>query len=102
MSTTTQNLNLVKPDYGEAADIDVINDNMDTIDSAVGSLRESISKVLVATNVTRVEFENAQGNFNINVHFTDGSSRAVAFQDSALKYYKKANSSSSWVQVWSK
>lgn len=34
--TTTPNLGLMKPDYDELADIDVINDNMDIIDAAVG------------------------------------------------------------------
>lgn len=35
MATQTTNLNLVKPDYTDAADIAVINTNMDTIDSNV-------------------------------------------------------------------
>lgn len=35
--TTTPNLGLMKPDYDELADIDVINDNMDAIDSAWGT-----------------------------------------------------------------
>lgn len=39
-TTTTTNLGLVKPDYDEAADIDVINDNMDTIDTAFGNVKE--------------------------------------------------------------
>ena len=43
MSSQTTNLHLVKPAAGETADIDVINGNMDTIDSAVGTLRESVS-----------------------------------------------------------
>ena len=37
MSTTTTNLSLVKPATSEAADITVINSNMDTIDSAVAA-----------------------------------------------------------------
>ena len=35
MATTTTNLNLVKPDYDDTADIDVLNTNMDTIDTEV-------------------------------------------------------------------
>lgn len=34
-TTQTTKLNLVKPDYDEAADVDVINGNMDTIDAAM-------------------------------------------------------------------
>ena len=33
--TYTTKLNLVKPDYDEARDIDVINENMDAIDEAM-------------------------------------------------------------------
>lgn len=36
MATQTPVLNLVKPDYAETADVAVINDNMDTLDTAVG------------------------------------------------------------------
>ena len=70
--------------------------------SDLDDVRDSVAKVLVPSNVTRVEFENSNGSFNINVHFADGSSRAVSFKDSGLVYYKKADASSSWAQVWSK
>ena len=38
MSSSTTNLGLVKPAYNEAADVAVINGNMDTIDTAIGTL----------------------------------------------------------------
>lgn len=38
MATNTNNLNLVKPDYSESADIGVINGNMDIIDNAYMNL----------------------------------------------------------------
>lgn len=38
MATNTNNLNLVKPDYSEGADIGVINGNMDIIDNAYMNL----------------------------------------------------------------
>lgn len=38
MATQTTNLGLVKPAYSEAADVAVINGNMDTIDGAVGAV----------------------------------------------------------------
>ena len=44
MSTSeTPNLHLVKPDYDELADIEVINENMDTIDAAVKAVQDSVS-----------------------------------------------------------
>ena len=41
MSTTTTNLSLVKPDTTEAADISVINGNMDILDTAVAAKQNS-------------------------------------------------------------
>lgn len=38
MSTQTTNLNLVKPGDNDALDIADINDNMDTLDAAVGAV----------------------------------------------------------------
>ena len=43
MSTTTSRLSLIKPDYVDAADIDTVNDNMDALDAAIGSLQDSIA-----------------------------------------------------------
>lgn len=58
--TTTTNLNLKKPEYSDDADISDINDNMETIDAAIGALPigktvqgqidEKVSKVTGATN----------------------------------------------------
>lgn len=45
MATTTANLGLTKPTYTEAADIAVINANMDKIDVAVGNLRERVNSM---------------------------------------------------------
>ena len=46
MSTDTPRLGLVKPAYPETADIDVINDNMDVIDLAVGvSIVNTVSQI---------------------------------------------------------
>ncbi|MBU5441199.1 hypothetical protein [Paenibacillus sp. MSJ-34] len=61
MPKITPNLGLKKPTENEAADIDVLNENMDTIDSAVGHLdqemqavKQSVSdgKALVAGAIT--------------------------------------------------
>lgn len=41
MATTTQYYDLIKPEYSDDADIDDINDNMDTIDGALHDLAEA-------------------------------------------------------------
>ena len=35
MATQTPNYNLIKPDYADPVDVDVLNDNADLIDSAL-------------------------------------------------------------------
>ena len=49
MATQTTNLHLAKPDYSDAADIAVINGNMDTIDAVSGSV---IQTIVGSTNTT--------------------------------------------------
>ena len=51
MSTQTTNLQLTKPAYGEAADIAVINTNMDTIDTAVAGKVTAPSSTVTANTV---------------------------------------------------
>ena len=43
MATTTTNLGLTKPDYTDAADIAVINTNMDTVDAAITAANTNIT-----------------------------------------------------------
>ena len=50
MATRTSYLNLIKPDYTDAADIADINDNMDTLDNTIQGLDETGSKSLTAHN----------------------------------------------------
>lgn len=45
MSSSTTNYNLIKPDYTESADISVINDNMDIIDSTMKTNATNISSL---------------------------------------------------------
>lgn len=45
MAKTTTNLGLTKPEYTEAADIGVINSNMDAIDAAVQEVRAGVTSV---------------------------------------------------------
>ena len=50
MATRTSYLNLIKPDYTDAADIADINANMDTLDNTIQCLDETGSKSLAAHN----------------------------------------------------
>ena len=50
MATRTSYLNLIKPDYTDAADIADINANMDTLDNTIQRLDETGSKSLAAHN----------------------------------------------------
>lgn len=50
MATRTSYLNLIKPDYTDAADIADINANMDTLDNTIQGLDETGSKSLAAHN----------------------------------------------------
>lgn len=45
MATQTTNYHLIKPEYGDAADISVLNDNMDTVDSELKSQSDRIDGV---------------------------------------------------------
>ena len=58
MATQTTNLHLTKPDYTDAADIAVINTNMDTLDAKVGAVGNTSLQAQVTTvegRVTTVE-----------------------------------------------
>ena len=64
----TDHLNLTKPAYDDAADIEVINDNMDVIDTAIYNLQNKGSanagKFLVVANdgtVTPTTVPSANG-----------------------------------------
>lgn len=50
MATRTSYLNLIKPNYSDAADIADINANMDTLDTTIQGLDETGSKSLTAHN----------------------------------------------------
>lgn len=47
MATTTPNVGLTKPDYTDPVDIQVLNDNFDTIDYRLGSLSKKVKWVSV-------------------------------------------------------
>ena len=77
MSTLTTNLNLVKPDYTDYADINVINGNMDILDNEFSNLRNrylpltggTLTGDLIGTNIKlsgRLTSTNTTGGMYIN------------------------------------
>ena len=67
MATTTTNLGLTKPAYTDAADIAVINDNMDTLDlwagqknDAIANLQSGLAYIVGNTNATGVSLAVGQ------------------------------------------
>ena len=60
MATETTNLHLVKPGYDDLADVAVINDNMDIIDTAMNDATKTTSAqwTMDATNVTSTDTRN--------------------------------------------
>ena len=87
MSTLTTNLNLVKPDYTDYADINVINGNMDILDSEFSNLRNrylpltggTLTGDLIGTNIKlsgRLTSTNTTGGMYINggTALADGAS----------------------------
>lgn len=77
MSTTTTNLGLVKPEYADTADVQVINQNMDKIDDAIGGVMGSIA--IVANGNTHAAIASGQYVYVLN-HSTlaEGLYRATA------------------------
>lgn len=69
-TTTTAKLGLVKPDYNEAADVAVINTNMDKIDEAVGDLNEA--------NILPMAETTIPANSNFNTYYTPGVYRVAS------------------------
>lgn len=61
MATNTTNYNLIKPDLNEFADIQVINNNMDVIDS---ELKKKDNKIGILSNLTTTEKTNLVGAVN--------------------------------------
>ena len=101
MSTTTPNLNLVKPDGNERALVSDINGNMDLIDSAVGDLQDSVSRKLRAgdninTSSSHVGVNGEIVYFNIATS-TDTYSLHFRFDTQEIRLYKN----NSWVKTWS-
>lgn len=61
-TTTTTNIKLVKPDYSEAADVQVLNGNADKIDAAFG---EAYNDLAIVVNGNKAAIGAAVGQFII-------------------------------------
>lgn len=55
MSSQTQNLHLVKPDYNETVDVGTINGNMELIDAGVGASVKNITRSGTTFTATRAD-----------------------------------------------
>ena len=64
MSSQTTNLHLVKPATTDDVDVADINGNMDTIDTAVHTLQESVSETYTDYEVTTTSAGNAATNLS--------------------------------------
>lgn len=121
MSTTTENLNLVKPDGDEYPDISVINGNMDTLDAAVGevdyatdgdlqaqvnalqaqvnALQALASKWITTGNVTGfVVYAGQTKTIQIN-EGSDGPAVRFFIGASGVRFQSRTSPSSEWVTV---
>lgn len=58
MATKTANLKLTKPEYNETADIEIINANMDTIDTVVKGVQDGVVEHTMALAEIRNELAN--------------------------------------------
>lgn len=96
MSSQTTNLHLVKPADNEVADIDVINDNMDTIDTAVQSLRESVSHFTFGNGYSVVFSDTAGGALRFGFSSPTSGQCNIMFSSSGLTVNYQAPGSSSW------
>lgn len=91
MSTNTTNYNLVKPDYSEAADVAVINGNMDIIDTQL----KSVSNVANAAAPSLCGSQIATS-FNMNDLRTQGNK--VYFANLAIATNAPVNSGYAFIE----
>jgi hypothetical protein len=113
MATTTKNLGLVKPDYTDAADIAVINSNMDKLDEAVAGLQGGVTDERLTQEVQQAlqaakesgEFDGEKGEDGASVTVqsvsestADGGSNVVIFSDGKMVTVKNGSKGSTPVR----
>lgn len=67
MSAITPNLNLVKPDYTQDADVDAMNDNMDKIDDYAASCNQAIGDLANLTTTEKGSLVGAANELNSKI-----------------------------------
>ena len=77
MATQTTNLHLSKPAYSDAADIAVINSNMDIIDEAVTDIQNDV-ETLDSAAVKAVNDIAPDANGNVDINTVDFANNLVA------------------------
>lgn len=82
MATLTPNYGFTKPAYDEAADVGVINDNMDAIDTALDATDDNVADN--ASDIATLQSALGQVEF-LNKTISTGSSRTYTFTDTC--YY---------------
>ena len=88
MSTTTNNLRLIKQTGSEYYSIDVVNANLDTIDAAIGDMWTTVSPKFT------MNFNSSTFSSGANLSYADGLSGLTPLNNSATT--GTANSSMSW------
>ena len=88
MSTTTNNLRLIKQTGSEYYSIDVVNANLDTIDTAIGDIWTTVSPKFT------VNFDASTFSSGANLSYADGLSGLTPLNNSATT--GTVNSSMSW------
>lgn len=67
-TTSTPNINLTKPDYSENADVQVLNQNADKIDAAVGGLQNSFAIIVDGDTCSTAVAAGAYAYIRNNTH----------------------------------
>lgn len=107
MASYTPNINLKKPADGDAYDIADANGNMDAIDTAIGSLRESVNQTSgsLTALLSQVNLDNNRSilydNSNdIHLHTplrTNGTQAEYTFEADGKVYVRTTqNSGATW------
>lgn len=96
MASYTPNINLKKPADGDAYDIADANGNMDAIDTAIGSLRESVSRFSFGNGYTVAFNDTAGGALRFGFSSPTSGQCNIMFSSSGLTVNYQAPGSSSW------
>ena len=100
-SSQTTNLELIKPGYDSNVDVEIFNDNMDAIDSAIGplpsdktlqgqisTLQDSVGKIGISSKISELGFsQTSAGHYlTIKPYGTNGN-YSIVFQNANIVVY---------------